>query len=292
MKKIIILVLSICLFLTGCSEATHDLYFNEQGEQVTAWVDMETSECASKEEMNITEDDDTEEYIPTVSEPYTYNVDQKVFSFYTDETVYSIPYVKINGCPDSVLEWKINHTLWEEASWIFDCAELEDHLYSLFEGEMAIHISEIYQYDHYLSIVYECGFMPELPGNIVYAIVVDVYTGERVLLSDLVQDENQCLELLSHYFDDVEAETYVPVLKAEDILFYGGMTEDETVNYNISLGGHYPESINGRIGSISYLFESASFYVTGDGLVILPGARGYTPMRFEWKSVEGAFEME
>lgn len=291
MKKSIIPVLSICLFLTGCSEATHDLYFNEQGEQVTAWVDLETSEYIS-EEINLTEDDDMEGYIPTVSELYAYNVEKKVFSFYTDETVYSIPYAKIDGCPDSVLEWKINHTLWEEASWIFDCAELEDHLYSLFEGEMAIHISEIYQYDHYLSIVYEYGFMPELPGNIVYAIVVDVYTGERVLLSDLVQDENQCLELLSHYFDAVEAETYVPVLKAEEILFYGGMTEDETVNYNISLGGHYLESINGRIGSISYLFESASFYVTEEGLVILPGARGYTPMRFDWKIVEGAFEME
>lgn len=54
-----------------------------------------------------------------------YEVEQKIFSFSIDQgQEYQIPYVRVSGLQDAELQWKINHTLWENACWIFDCAEL------------------------------------------------------------------------------------------------------------------------------------------------------------------------
>ena len=235
-------------------------------------------------------------YSILVDEVFDYEVEEKIFSFYTDETVYSIPYVRISGCPNEYLQWKINHILWEEACWIFDCAELEDEMYNLFEGEYAMHIIGIHQYGRFLSVVYALGDIEtyEWTENIVYAIVVDTLSGERVMLTDMVKDNEAFKDLLVHYFDDIPREIGLFIFEedAEEILLYGGMTEAEIVRYNVSLKGKYPENVNGDVGSASWIFSAASFYMTEDSFVVLPGAYYFEELIFDWENVSEAIYTE
>ena len=75
---------------------------------------------------------------------------------------------------------------------------------------------------------------------------------------------------------------------AEEILLYGGMTEDETVRYRITSGGKHPEWENGNINSVSYLFHARSFYMTEDSFVVLPGADYFEELVFDWESISEA----
>ena len=163
-----------------------------------------------------------------------------------------------------ILQWNINHTLWEDACWILDCAESGGPLYDLFSGENAMQITGIYQYKHYLSVLYEGGTESRLPGKIAYAIVIDMLNGRRVLLGDLIENEDKFEDMLVHY---------------------GHMTEKEIVINNLTSDGNNPEQDNGEIDSISYLFQASSFYMSEEGFVVLPGAKYYEPLVFEWEEI-------
>ena len=219
---------------------------------------------------------------------YSYEVEKDVFSFSTSEDkTYYVPYVKISGCSNEKLQWNINHTLWEDACWILDCAEIGGPLYDLFSGENAMQITGIYQYKHYLSVLYEGGTESRLPGKIAYAIVIDMLNGRRVLLGDLIENEDKFEDMLVHYFDDDSREIRLFIFKedAEKILYYGHMTEKEIVINNLTSDGNNPEQDNGEIDSISYLFQASSFYMSEEGFVVLPGAKYYEPLVFEWEEI-------
>lgn len=216
-------------------------------------------------------------------EMYSYEVEKKTFSFSVDQgEEYHIPYVRVSGLQDAELQWEINHTLWENACWIFDCAELTADLYCMFDGSNAMQITGIYKYKNYLSVVYEGVYEQSIEGHIAYAIVVDMLTGERVLMSDMVEKPNEFKELLLHYFDGDSRimRLFITEDVADKILFLSSMTEEETVIHNIF-------SYDGNVSSVSYLFENASFYMTEEAFVVLPGARCYEPLYFEWDEVEG-----
>lgn len=223
----------------------------------------------------------------SVMEPYTYEVEEAVFSFYVSENeTYRIPYVQISGCPDKKLQWKINHTLWKEACWIFDCAEIGDGMYNLFlEGELEI--TGVYQYKQYLSVLYEGIETYAIPGRIGYAIVIDTLNGNRVLLGDIIADEDKFQDMLVHYFDDDHREIRLFIFEedAEKMMQYGRLTEKETVIKNVTSGGKYPEEDNGEIDSVSFLFESTSYYMSEEGVVVLPGAKYYEKLLFEWEKI-------
>lgn len=269
---------------------------------------LHLSACTTKQVENISSIESTQEDVLVATEIvsplnnieevsgeiYSYDVEKRMFSFWVDETVYNIPYAQIGGCADSALEWKINHTLWEEACWIFDCAKPGDGLYGLFEGDSAISITGIYPCGQYLSVVYELGYIGELPGNIVYAIVVDTFTGERVLLKDMIKEQEIFGEKLEHYFDADEREIrlFLSEEKVEEILHYSGMTESEIVNSNVSFDGTEPDNITGEVGSISFLFDATSFYMTENSFVVLPGADYYEPLVFTWEAVKDAVWLE
>ena len=72
---------------------------------------------------------------------------------------------------------------------------------------------------------------------------------------------------------------------AEKILYYGHMTEKEIVINNLTSDGNNPEQDNGEIDSISYLFQASSFYMSEEGFVVLPGAKYYEPLVFEWEEI-------
>ena len=224
-------------------------------------------------------------YTPILKELYDYEVEKRTFAFSAEGNEYYIPYARITGCPDETLQWRINHTLLEEACWIFDCAELGDALYGIYEYDNpTIEIAGLYRYDKYLSVVYKSKALNIMsPTRVVYAIVVDMSTGERVLLSDIIKNEAAFKEKLLHYFDGVSNEIglFISKDKAEAIGKYGGMTEAETVIYNKT---QY-DSENGEIGSVSYLFDSASFYISEYGLVVLPGATCFEPLYYDWNEI-------
>ena len=94
-------------------------------------------------------------------------------------------------------------------------------------------------------------------------------------------------DMLVHYFDDDSREIRLFIFKedAEKILYYGHMTEKEIVINNLTSDGNNPEQDNGEIDSISYLFQASSFYMSEEGFVVLPGAKYYEPLVFEWEEI-------
>lgn len=243
---------------------------------------------------NIGENDEAEKEF-SAAESYAYEVEEMLFSFsVSEDETYHIPYVQISGCPNEKLQWEINHTLWKESCWILDCAEIGTTLYKIFDGENAMEIAGIYQYEQYLSILYEGIEESSLPGEIGYAIVIDTLNGNRLLLGDVIEDEDKFKNMLVHYFDGDRREIRLFIFEedAEEILYYGRMTEAETVIDNITLHGEYPQDDNGKIDSVSFLFDSASFYMSEEGFVVLPGAYCYEPLVFEWEEMVGVVKDE
>lgn len=269
----IVLILVMCFFVVGCEKKDSDITEQKIVVDETESEDMQLENTV----IDIT-------YTPLVSELYDYEIEEKMFAFSAEGNEYYIPYVRISGCPNEQLQWKINHTLWEEACWIFECAELGDNIYGLFDGD-TIRIEEVYQYDRFLSVVYKSSLIGRLQGYIVYSIVIDTFTGERVLLADVIEDEEAFKDLLIHYFDDSPHEIglFIDEEDAEEILNYGGMTEAETAIYNKTQYKYSEE--NGKIGGVSYMFDAASFYMSEYGFVVLPGAQNFEPLYFGWEEV-------
>ena len=175
------------LFLSACAEG--ERYINNEEESIVALEEVPNSETIYQENIAETR---TVENVTSELTSYSYEVEKDVFSFSTSEDkTYYVPYVKISGCSNEKLQWNINHTLWEDACWILDCAEIGGPLYDLFSGENAMQITGIYQYKHYLSVLYEGGTESRLPGKIAYAIVIDMLNGRRVLLGDLIENEDK-----------------------------------------------------------------------------------------------------
>lgn len=271
------------LFLSACAEG--ERYINNEEESIVALEEVPNSETIYQENIAETR---TVENVTSELTSYSYEVEKDVFSFSTSEDkTYYVPYVKISGCSNEKLQWNINHTLWEDACWILDCAEIGGPLYDLFSGENAMQITGIYQYKHYLSVLYEGGTESRLPGKIAYAIVIDMLNGRRVLLGDLIENEDKFEDMLVHYFDDDSREIRLFIFKedAEKILYYGHMTEKEIVINNLTSDGNNPEQDNGEIDSISYLFQASSFYMSEEGFVVLPGAKYYEPLVFELEEI-------
>ena len=222
------------------------------------------------------------------SEPYEYEVSECNFIFkVSEEESYIIPYVEVNGCQDDTLEWEINKTLREAAFWVLDCAKIGDEIYYYFDEDNinGIKISEIYKYGKYLSVVYEQPEwngeqMPKHSGAVAYAVVIDMLSGERVLLSDVIQDEEAFKQLLYSYFDEDIEGLIIDERRVTEIIFYGHLTERETVEYN-SLPYWQPGT------SAFDIWKSASFYMTDECFVVLPGADMMQHLAFPWDKVEG-----
>ncbi len=294
-----IISLAICIFLSACDSVndteshTQDSNFVEEmnNENVTEKEENMVTENMGNEpesdlsEITLSNNSEVQAGIEDTKEVemYPYEVEQKTFYFSVDQVQeYQIPYVRVSGLQDTQLQWKINHTLWENACWIFDCAELTNHLYCLFDGSNSMQITGIYQYKNYLSVLYEGVYVKSIGGHIAYAIVVDMLTGERVLMSDMVTEPDGFKELLLHYFDEDTRIIRLFIFEedADKILFLGSLTEAETVS-NGNLAN------DGVADSISYMFKTASFYMTEEAFVVLPGAEYHEPLYFKWEDVEG-----
>ena len=118
-----ILVLSLCIAVSiiGCSSNESEIYEESQKSETINTYETEAEETTI-------EVDDAQE--PQLLSCYEYEIQQKTFNFSIDNgESYHIPYVQIQGCPDKRLQWKINHTLWKDACWLFDCAQLDIHIY-------------------------------------------------------------------------------------------------------------------------------------------------------------------
>ena len=108
------------LFLSACAEG--ERYINNEEESIVALEEVPNSETIYQENIAETR---TVENVTSELTSYSYEVEKDVFSFSTSEDkTYYVPYVKISGCSNEKLQWNINHTLWEDACWILDCAEI------------------------------------------------------------------------------------------------------------------------------------------------------------------------
>ena len=128
-KFVAILVLSLCIAVSiiGCSSNESEIYEESQESETINTYETEAEETTI-------EVDDAQE--PQLLSCYEYEIQQKTFNFSIDNgESYHIPYVQIQGCPDKRLQWKINHTLWKDACWLFDCAQLDIHIYVIWDDD-------------------------------------------------------------------------------------------------------------------------------------------------------------
>ena len=147
-KFVAILVLSLCIAVSiiGCSSNESEIYEESQESETINTYEPEAEETTIEVE-------DAQE--PQLLSSYEYEIQQKTFNFSIDNgESYHIPYVQIQGCPDKRLQWKINHTLWKDACWLFDCAQLDIHIYVIWDDDDPYTIAGIYQYKQYLYVVY------------------------------------------------------------------------------------------------------------------------------------------
>lgn len=282
-KFVAILVLSLCIAVSiiGCSSNESEIYEESQESETINTYETEAEETTI-------EGDDAQE--PQLLSCYEYEIQQKTFNFSIDNgESYHIPYVQIQGCPDKRLQWKINHTLWKDACWLFDCAQLDIHIYVIWDDDDPYTIAGIYQYKQYLSVVYEGTEDQRLPGKVMYAIVVNMLTGERVLLSDMIGNTDKFKNMLLHYFDGDEREPRMFILEGdpERILHYGSMTEAEMIVDSRTMQGEYPEDDDGQIDSVTWLYGNISFYMSDDGFIVLPEAKYFEPLIFSWDEMSG-----
>lgn len=173
--------------------------------------------------------------------------------------------------------------------WLFDCAQLDIHIYVIWDDDDPYTIAGIYQYKQYLSVVYEGTEDRRLPGKVMYAIVVNMLTGERVLLSDMIGNTDKFKNMLLHYFDGDEREPRMFILEGdpERILHYGSMTEAEMIVDSRTMQGEYPEDDDGQIDSVTWLYGNISFYMSDDGFIVLPEAKYFEPLIFSWDEMSG-----
>jgi len=122
-----------------------------------------------------------------------------------------------------------------------------------------------------------------------YAIVVNMLTGERVLLSDMIGNTDKFKNMLLHYFDGDEREPRMFILEGdpERILHYGSMTEAEMIVDSRTMQGEYPEDDDGQIDSVTWLYGNISFYMSDDGFIVLPEAKYFEPLIFSWDEMSG-----
>lgn len=112
------------------------------------------------------------------------------------------------------------------------------------------------------------------------------------MLGDIIENEDEFKNMLVHYFDGDSREVRLFIFEedAEKIMYYSHMTEMEIEINNFTSNGNYPEQNNGKIDSISYLFNASSFYMCEKGLIVLPGAQYYEPLVFEWEKILGVIQ--
>lgn len=301
-RKKAALAVTLLLLLAGCAGKPQDN--PGEGDGMAGWNAMakaKNTEAAEEvlQEESITEAEGTASEMPEapnptyVDEMYDYDVETSTFTFSTSgESRYLIPYAKITGCPDDELEWEVNHLLWHDACWLFDCAYFDtvmyDHLFREKESGDGVKLTDTYRCGRYLSVVYENTVLNDImAGKIAYAIVVDMMTGKRLLLKDVLEDEEAFREILLNYFGDEPRETLrLDEYRVDQIMLYGGMTEAEILDYNTS------GDEKGNVTSVSYFFDTASFYMTEEELVVMPGISFYEPVGIAWDRLEGIVKEE
>lgn len=184
-----------------------------------------------------------------------YEIYEKEYTDYNNEKQpFIVKYPQISGLDNKDLEDKINQTLKESITeWINENCDW-------------VEMSEIvvkYKTSQYLSLCYvvEWANSPK-NGFMRIGITVDMKTGDRVYLNDLIKDTDSLKQTLVKYNYEGEFSPPIESEEADSIIHYTSISETGYLEEQYEEDTYVYDFIS------SYLTSKPSFYLTDDKLVI------------------------
>lgn len=247
MKKIILIyfIVSVTILFAGC----------KSGSLV---VDQTNTQADSKL-SNVVEDKTNKSVEVKLNKGLNYKVNIKEYIAHNNKNKpYKVKYTQISGLGNKGLENKINLTLKSSITeWINkDCEWMQ---------ESQIYIKSMSS--KYLSICYIIEFKDDKGADymstyIRIGVTVDMQSGERVYLEDLIKDNAALKQKLENYYYNNEFSPPIDTEEADKILHYLSISEtkyfeeiykDDPLVYDFML---------------TYMRVKPSFYLTDNRIVI------------------------
>lgn len=151
-----------------------------------------------------------------------YKILEKEYTFYNKENkLFKVKYAQISGLANEILEYNINQTLKSSITeWINkDCEWMEesqlDVKYKNSKYLSLCYIIELKDYKNYFSTYTRIG------------VTVDMQTGERVYLNDLIKDTSDLKQTLMSYSYGNEVSPPIDSKEADKIIYGASKSEKE-----------------------------------------------------------------
>jgi hypothetical protein len=205
-----------------------------------------------------------------------YQVYEKAYTGYDEEQgEYAVKYLQVSGIDNKKLEEKINETLrLSVTEWLNEyCAWMERSKISI-ECQSA----------QYFSVCYTIEWKNKNGEDLIgpktrIGVTVDMSTGERVFLDDLLKDTDSLKQRLENYDYGNEYSPPISTEEADNIIYCASLSEKEYLEEEYKSDPHVYDEIK------SVLSSKSSFYLTGNKLII-------TRDDDEWNNVSIDFSPE
>lgn len=184
-----------------------------------------------------------------------YEVDIKEYIAYAEtDKQFKVKYAQISGLADDTLESRINQILKSSMTeWLQeDCQWVE-----------RFQVYSEYKTPEYLSICYLIEWENPRNESTRVGVTIDMQTGERVYLDDVVKDIDNLKQKLVNYYYGTEFSPSIDPEEADKIIHCASISEDE---YFEELYHEFDQHVYSNL--ISYLGAKPSFYLKDNKLVI------------------------
>ena len=236
---------------------TSNVTDNETNESVE--ITSETNE-SSGITANYADDSVTNESTDITSNSIEcYEVFEKEYTAYDDNNnPFSVIYAQISGLGDESLQFQINQVLKSSITeWINeDCKWV---------SEMVMEVE--YKTDKYLSLCYTYEILDPRGEDFISTFVrigltIDMQTGERIYLKDLVSDTEKLKQILTNYSYNSEFSPPISSEEADEILNYASITEKTYFEQLFETNPYVYEY------TVTYLRIKPSFYIRDNEIII------------------------
>lgn len=259
MKRVVLIYFIVmAMLLVGCnSSKLNDSEINK--DKGSKLIDANYNKVGNVEESNPRDEND-------------YKILEKEYNAYNKENKpFKVKYAQISGLANENLENMINETLNSSITeWInIDCEWME-------ESQLAIK----YKTSKYLSICYTIELIDDKYNLRTYTrigVTVDMQTGDRVYLNDLIEDTTNLKQRLVSYSYGNEVSPPINSEEADKIIHYTSISEKE-----------YLEEIYKTDPLVydfmyTYIGVKPSFYLTDNKLVITRDENEFDDVYIDFK---------
>ena len=150
-----------------------------------------------------------------------FSVERQEFFCESEGIVYDTPYAQVYGLSDKKIEDRVNETL-KSAAVLWATEE------SLWSSRLTVHVA--YVDSNYLSILYHRIWREGISDDLRINVIVDLHTGERLFLDDLVEFTDAFIEAMlaqNYKFKGSELYSSLPEDDIQRVLHEASISELE-----------------------------------------------------------------